>query len=121
MAPSSQRAGPNSSIEHWLLSIGYWLFSARRSVLQRSEVSFFVIASDRRRPVWTCLRRGSTLYSGRNQSRGRMDAFLVYLICFGVGLCFTIVSAALGHLFGHGADAHGDIGTGGHAEAGFEH
>src|SRR5260221_10087908 len=47
-----------------------------------------------------------------------MDAFNVYLICFGVGLVFTLVSAAVGHLFGGG---HGDVGTGGHAEAGFEH
>ena len=48
--------------------------------------------------------------------------FLVYSICFGVGLVFTVVSAFLGHFFGGGHDAHGgDVGTGGHAEAGFEH
>ena len=46
--------------------------------------------------------------------------FLVYSICFGVGLLFAIVSALLGHLFGGGHDAHADIGTGGHAEAGFQ-
>src|SRR5215471_18386072 len=46
--------------------------------------------------------------------------FLVYSICFGVGLLFAIVSALLGHLFGGGHDAHVDIGTGGHAEAGFQ-
>jgi membrane protein implicated in regulation of membrane protease activity len=45
--------------------------------------------------------------------------FLVYSICFGVGLLFAIVSAFMGHLFGGGHDAHVDIGTGGHAEAGF--
>src|SRR5262245_29223408 len=45
--------------------------------------------------------------------------FLVYSICFGVGLLFAIVSALLGHVFG-GHDAHADIGTGGHAEAGFQ-
>src|SRR5215472_4971514 len=45
--------------------------------------------------------------------------FLVYSICFGVGLLFAIVSAFLGHLFG-GHDAHVDVGTGGHAEAGFQ-
>jgi membrane protein implicated in regulation of membrane protease activity len=51
-----------------------------------------------------------------------MNAFLIYFICFGVGLLFTLISAVLGHLFGGGdADAHADIGTGGHAEAGFEH
>lgn len=49
-----------------------------------------------------------------------MDAFIIYLLCFGVGLLFTIVSAVLGDVFGgHGADH--DVGTGGHAEAGFEH
>jgi membrane protein implicated in regulation of membrane protease activity len=48
-------------------------------------------------------------------------SFIAYAICFGVGLLFTLVSALMGHLFG-GHDAHGgDIGTGGHAEAGYEH
>ena len=47
-------------------------------------------------------------------------SFIAYAICFGVGLLFTLVSAFAGHLFG-GHDAHGDIGTGGHAEAGYEH
>src|SRR6187401_699702 len=47
--------------------------------------------------------------------------FLFYSICFGAGLLFTIITALLGHLFGgHGADAGTDVGTGGHAEAGFE-
>ena len=46
--------------------------------------------------------------------------FLVYSICFGVGLVFTLSSAVFGHVFG-GHDAHADVGTGGHAEAGFEH
>jgi len=45
--------------------------------------------------------------------------FFVYAVCFGVGLLFAIVSAFLGHLFG-GHDAHVDVGTGGHAEAGFQ-
>jgi membrane protein implicated in regulation of membrane protease activity len=45
-----------------------------------------------------------------------MSAFVVYGICLGVGLVFTIVSATAGHLFGD--IHHGDIGTGGHAEAG---
>jgi hypothetical protein len=45
---------------------------------------------------------------------------LVYAICFGVGLLFTLLSAFFGHLFGS-HDAHVDIGTGGHAEAGFDH
>jgi membrane protein implicated in regulation of membrane protease activity len=45
--------------------------------------------------------------------------FLVYAVCFGVGLLFAIVSAFTSHLFG-GHDAHVDVGTGGHAEAGFQ-
>src|SRR6266853_5572097 len=45
--------------------------------------------------------------------------FLVYSICFGVGLLFAVISAFMGHLFG-GHDAHVDVGTGGHAEAGFQ-
>jgi membrane protein implicated in regulation of membrane protease activity len=45
---------------------------------------------------------------------------LVYAICFFVGLLFTIASAFFGHLFG-GHEAHFDVGTGGHAEAGFDH
>jgi membrane protein implicated in regulation of membrane protease activity len=44
---------------------------------------------------------------------------IVYTICFFVGLVFTLLSAFFGHLFGGGADAHAEIGTGGHAEAGF--
>lgn len=45
---------------------------------------------------------------------------VIYSICLGVGLLFTIISAFMGHLFG-GADADTDVGTGGHAEAGFDH
>lgn len=45
--------------------------------------------------------------------------FFVYSVCFGVGLLFAIVSAFLGHLFG-GHDIDTDVGTGGHAEAGFQ-
>lgn len=49
-----------------------------------------------------------------------MDPFFIYVICFGAGLIFTVVSAVAGHAFGGGAhDA--DLGTGGHAEAGFDH
>jgi membrane protein implicated in regulation of membrane protease activity len=43
---------------------------------------------------------------------------LVYAICFCFGLLFTLLSAFFGHLFG-GHDVHSDIGTGGHAEAGY--
>lgn len=45
--------------------------------------------------------------------------FLVYAVCFGVGLLFTLVSMFFGHHFG-GHEASTDVGTGGHAEAGFE-
>jgi membrane protein implicated in regulation of membrane protease activity len=46
----------------------------------------------------------------------------VYTICFAVGLLFTIISAFTSHLFGGGHDIHsGDVGTGGHAGAGFDH
>lgn len=43
---------------------------------------------------------------------------MIYLICFSVGLLFTVISAVLGDVFGHHDT---DVGTGGHAEAGFEH
>ncbi|HEU5069630.1 MAG TPA: NfeD family protein [Verrucomicrobiae bacterium] len=42
----------------------------------------------------------------------------IYAICLVVGLLFTLVSAIAGHFFG-GHDG-GDVGTGGHAEAGFD-
>jgi membrane protein implicated in regulation of membrane protease activity len=45
---------------------------------------------------------------------------IVYIACLTLGLLFTIVTAVMGHFFG-GHDAHaGDIGTGGHAEAGYD-
>jgi hypothetical protein len=44
---------------------------------------------------------------------------MVYSICFFVGLLFAVLSAFFGHLFGGGHDVHTDIGTGGHAESGF--
>lgn len=43
----------------------------------------------------------------------------VYLGCFLFGLLFTLCSVFFGHQFG-GHDAHFDVGTGGHAEAGYE-
>ncbi len=45
--------------------------------------------------------------------------FIIYLICLGVGLVFTLVSAVAGHLFGGGHEGHVD-GSGGHAEAGVD-
>ena len=49
-----------------------------------------------------------------------MDLFSIYLICFGVGLLFTLASAFMAHAFGgHEAHVEASHGTGGHAEAGF--
>jgi membrane protein implicated in regulation of membrane protease activity len=44
---------------------------------------------------------------------------IIYGICLALGLLFTIISAIAGHFFGGGHDG-ADIGTGGHAEAGFD-
>ena len=46
-----------------------------------------------------------------------MNAFQIYLVFFGVGFCFTIISALMADVFG-GHDAHSELGSGGHAEAG---
>ncbi len=46
--------------------------------------------------------------------------FLIYSICFGVGVLFSLLSAIMGHLFGGHDAPHADVGTGGHAEAGFQ-
>jgi len=43
---------------------------------------------------------------------------LIYGVCLVVGLIFALISAVAGHLFG--GDHGGDVGTGGHAEAGFD-
>jgi membrane protein implicated in regulation of membrane protease activity len=52
--------------------------------------------------------------------RGVM-AIVIYSICLGVGLLFTIISALTGHILGgHDVGHDGDIGTGGHAEAGLD-
>jgi membrane-bound ClpP family serine protease len=45
---------------------------------------------------------------------------LIYAVCLLVGLLFAMISAVAGHFFDHG-DGHADVGTGGHAEAGFDH
>ena len=45
---------------------------------------------------------------------------IIYAICLVVGLLFTFISAFAGHFFG-GGDHDMDVGTGGHAEAGFDH
>jgi membrane-bound ClpP family serine protease len=45
---------------------------------------------------------------------------IIYTACLALGLIFTIISAVAGHLFG-GHDADAGVGTGGHAEAGYDH
>jgi membrane protein implicated in regulation of membrane protease activity len=45
---------------------------------------------------------------------------IIYTACLSLGLLFTIISAFMGHFFG-GHDGGGDVGTGGHAEAGYDH
>jgi membrane-bound ClpP family serine protease len=45
---------------------------------------------------------------------------IIYIACLALGLLFTIISAVAGHMFG-GHDGGGDVGTGGHAEAGYDH
>ena len=47
-----------------------------------------------------------------------MDLFFMYVICFGVGLLFSLVSAFTADIFG-GHDLSSDVGSGGHAETGF--
>ncbi|MEA3213280.1 MAG: hypothetical protein QOE70_6337 [Chthoniobacter sp.] len=47
-----------------------------------------------------------------------MEPFTIYLICFGVGLLFTIVTAVFADVFGGGHDLHAG-GLHGHAEGGF--
>ena len=44
---------------------------------------------------------------------------VIYTACLALGLLFTIISAVAGHFFG--GDHSGDVGTGGHAEAGYDH
>lgn len=41
---------------------------------------------------------------------------IIYAICLVLGLMFTLISAFLGHFFG----GHDSVGTGGHADAGFD-
>ena len=45
---------------------------------------------------------------------------IIYATCLVLGLGFTLISAIAGHFFS-GADHNMDVGTGGHAEAGFDH
>jgi membrane protein implicated in regulation of membrane protease activity len=47
-----------------------------------------------------------------------MDLFIAYVGCFAAGLLYAIITAVSGHLFG-GHDGGPELGSGGHAEAGF--
>lgn len=44
---------------------------------------------------------------------------IIYAICLALGLLFTLISAVAGHFFDHHPGG-GDVGTGGHAEAGYD-
>jgi len=44
---------------------------------------------------------------------------IIYALCLIIGILFIAISAIFGHFFG--TDGHADVGTGGHAEAGFDH
>jgi membrane-bound ClpP family serine protease len=46
---------------------------------------------------------------------------IIYVACLALGLLFTLISAFTSHFFGSGHDVHADLGTGGHAEAGYDH
>jgi membrane protein implicated in regulation of membrane protease activity len=57
-------------------------------------------------------------FTHSQQPNGESMDVIIYGICLALGLLFTIISAVAGHFFG--GDGNGDIGTGGHAEAGFD-
>jgi membrane protein implicated in regulation of membrane protease activity len=46
---------------------------------------------------------------------------IIYIACLALGLLFTVISAVASHFFGGHDGAGGDVGTGGHAEAGYDH
>lgn len=47
-----------------------------------------------------------------------MDLFFAYVFCFAVGLIYSFASALAGQLFGADHGHSGDVGSGGHPEAG---
>ena len=51
--------------------------------------------------------------------RARATAFLIYTVCFGVGLLFAVLSLLFGQLGHTHFEAHHEGGASGHAEAGF--
>ena len=48
-----------------------------------------------------------------------MDLFIAYVACFALGLLYVIVSGIAGHFLGAHEGDGAEIGSGGHAEAGF--
>jgi len=62
--------------------------------------------------------RSLAFYFDRS-NRTKLMATIIYIICLGVGLTFTLISAFFGHIFGGGHEGHVD-GSGGHAEAGVD-
>src|SRR5215831_8022185 len=46
---------------------------------------------------------------------------IIYIACLALGLLFTIISAFTSHFFGTGGHDGADVGTGGHAESGYDH
>jgi hypothetical protein len=84
---------------------GWCLISASHETKQKTMVSFRL-----------ALGRVGFLFNPTTIQRGFM---IIYTICLVVGLAFAFISAVAGHFFG-GHDG-GGVGTGGHAEAGYDH
>ncbi len=59
--------------------------------------------------------------SVRYQKGTHKGFMMIYVACLTLGLLFTIITAAMGHFFGGHGGHGGDVGTGGHAEAGYDH
>jgi RNA polymerase sigma factor (sigma-70 family) len=84
-------------------------------------VKFYKIAAINKAPstvmaAITVAAAGLMSYEMDENARSR--AFLIYAVCFGVGLVFALLSAVFGHVGGgHGELSH-DAGAHGHAEAG---
>jgi membrane protein implicated in regulation of membrane protease activity len=75
------------------------------------------LAADASLNVYRLQRPGSVRYHKGTQ-KGYM---MIYIACLALGLLFTIITASMGHFFGGHGGHPGDLGTGGHAEAGYDH
>lgn len=71
-------------------------------------------------PVSLARKNGGPLNAAASPLSALPMTTLFYAVCLIGGLLFTVISAVVGHFFDHD---HGgsDVGTGGHAEAGFDH